>query len=226
MTSQEPPATPGPPTPGPPTPPRARRARVLVLAWVLPVVVGSGLVFISQRGLNAVRLRPNTGPAPWALPDHLAQRIRAVDLPPYKDLSGDRPHPHAHLDIFVDGRPVTVPAELGLAPPYAALHTHANSGIIHMESSKTDAQYDLGQFFGLWGVRFTNECLGSYCSSVRVYVNGDEQPGKVTDVVLEPYSEIAVVAGAAPSDIPSSYDCHNAGAVERVSCRGFLTAAP
>src|SRR6476661_2016595 len=60
-------------------------------------------------------------------------------------------HIHAHLTVFVDGKPRRVPAGIGIAPPYAVqqtasgafvagatcfmwLHTHVADGIIHTES--------------------------------------------------------------------------------------------
>ena len=46
-------------------------------------------------------------------------------------------HIHQHLDIFVDGKPVEVPGDLGIGDGFISdLHTHASypPGIIHVES--------------------------------------------------------------------------------------------
>jgi hypothetical protein len=44
-------------------------------------------------------------------------------------------HVHAHLAIFIEGQPVTVPANIGIhATCIAWLHTHATDGVIHVEA--------------------------------------------------------------------------------------------
>jgi hypothetical protein len=122
-------------------------------------------------------------------------------------------HIHQHLDLYVDGRGVPVPAGIGIDPAvgYAPLHTHDPSGVIHVESP-TVRTYTLGQFFAVWGVRFTPSCLGGYCAGggrqLRVYVNGRAYRGNPTNLVLEPHQELVVAfapAAQLPSPIPSRY---------------------
>lgn len=192
---------------------------------VVPVLIGVVSVWTLAVVLakDDASLALNSGAAPWPLPDRASERIVAAGLKPYRD-SGPLSHPHAHLDIFIDGRSVPVPANLGLASPFASLHTHSDSGILHMESADSRATFTLGDLFTIWGVRLTDSCIGSYCSPTvsRVYVNGKEQNLSISKVQLEPLSEIAIVIGRSPDRIPESYDCHNAAEIERVSCRGFL----
>src|SRR5918911_1761365 len=60
-------------------------------------------------------------------------------------------HIHAHLDVFVNGQLMYIPPQIGIIPDKCIywLHTHDNSGIIHIESPiKRD--FTLGQFFDLW----------------------------------------------------------------------------
>ncbi|HEX9235017.1 MAG TPA: hypothetical protein VF972_01920 [Actinomycetota bacterium] len=45
-----------------------------------------------------------------------------------------------------------------------SIHTHDATGIIHIESP-TPRTFTLGEFFDVWGVRFTASCLGGYCRS-------------------------------------------------------------
>ena len=59
-------------------------------------------------------------------------------------------HIHQHLDIFRDGKHVTVPALIGIkrkgqGAEFAELHTHDTSGIVHLESDRAQA-FSLGQF--------------------------------------------------------------------------------
>lgn len=162
---------------------------------------------------------------PWPVPSHSADRYNAADLPPFEDKGGEIPHQHVHLDVFVNGLPVVIPAGLGLKPPFASLHTHTDSGIIHLETSDRHAAFKLGQLFTVWGVRLTDACLGGYCSSQRpvlAYINGIRYQGAIKDLPLKSYSQIALAVGEPPRVLPSRYDCTNVSASEARSCEGFL----
>ncbi|TSA18971.1 MAG: hypothetical protein D4R72_00825 [Nitrosopumilales archaeon] len=56
-------------------------------------------------------------------------------------------HNHAHLDVFVNGNSVPVPAQIGIVDNTCLywMHTHSIDGIIHMESPKS-LEFTLGQF--------------------------------------------------------------------------------
>jgi hypothetical protein len=125
-------------------------------------------------------------------------------------------HYHAHLDVIVDGQAVVVPAYIGFAvingstAGVTTLHTHDKSGVVHIESPN-HARYTLGQFFTEWGVRFTEACLGPYCSgngkTLTVSVNGAPYRGDPTKLVFHKHDEIAVEygdSGKLPKP-PSSY---------------------
>lgn len=107
-----------------------------------------------------------TGLLPWP-PEvaHLLARLRAIALP-WLASEGTALHIHQHLDLFVDGRRVPVPADVGISATggfLAPIHTHDASGVIHVESS-TRRAFTLGELFDVWGVRFTDSCLGGYCT--------------------------------------------------------------
>jgi hypothetical protein len=95
------------------------------------------------------------------------------------------------------------------APCLSPLHTHDPSGIIHTESEDPDQEpYTLSQFFAEWGVALNAECVGEFCktdTTVAVYVNGDQVTGNPAEIVLLSHTEIAIVIGTAPSEIPDSY---------------------
>jgi hypothetical protein len=62
-------------------------------------------------------------------------------------------HVHSRLDIFVEGQPVEVPANIGVKRGECLywLHTHEGQpGIIHVEAP-TEGDYTLGQLFAIWG---------------------------------------------------------------------------
>jgi hypothetical protein len=143
-------------------------------------------------------------------------------------------HVHAHLDVFVNGRPVTVPAGVGIEindpgvhhaklkdgslaygfidPPCAQpcispLHTHDVSGILHTEAKENQFN-NLGEFFTEWNVRLDDKCVGGYCkpaAPISIYVDGNAYTGNPRQIGLENLREIAIVIGTSPAEIPSSF---------------------
>jgi hypothetical protein len=82
--------------------------------------------------------------------------------------------------------------------------------MIHIESDRP-GRYTLGQFFDVWGVRFSETCLGGYCTGsgkeLAVFVDGHRVGDPHRSVVLRNRQEIAVVFGD-QSDLrlaPSKY---------------------
>ena len=146
--------------------------------------------------------------APWAQEyQFLADRLAPLGLTTLAGHSGLVLHIHAHLDIFVNGKHVTVPAEVGINPGagyLTELHTHDTRGVIHIEAQKS-RQFTLGQFVAEWGVFLNSHCMGSYCSGLKWYVNGKRQTGDPEALVLNSHQEIAIVIGKPPAKIPSSY---------------------
>jgi hypothetical protein len=150
-----------------------------------------------------------TGPAPWNPGlDTLPDRLDAVGV---NDLTveGQVLHIHQHLDIFVNGKRMPIPANIGIYDGefLTELHTHDPSGIMHLESPVAE-NFTLGQFFGVWGVRLNADCVGGYCRQVTpwtVYVNGQPYSGDPATLDLKSHQEIAFVIGTPPKQIPRSY---------------------
>jgi len=154
-----------------------------------------------------------TGEAPWEaeIPNLLA-RLKAINLPALHE-EGNALHIHQHIDIFIDGKPVTVPKDIGINFDerfISPLHTHDRTGVIHVESDKV-RDFTLGQFFDVWGVRFTKDCIGGYCAKggekLRLFSNGKPVTGDPRQLVLTAHQEIAIVYGPEKSSVvvPSSY---------------------
>jgi hypothetical protein len=126
---------------------------------------------------------------------------------------GTKLHFHAHLDVYVGGEHITIPAGIGIGPRngfYSPLHTHDTSGILHVESA-TRRSFTLGQFFGVWGVRLTARCIDGHCSrgnrTLEAFVDG-RAAGNPVDIELRPHAEIVLALGTRaqrPKPIPSSY---------------------
>jgi hypothetical protein len=191
-------------------------AALAAVAVIAAIVAG---VLLTRGGSNDSRAAVvpqqselaglQTGPAPWnpgldTLPDRLDPvGVHALTT------EGQVLHIHQHLDIFVNGKHEPVPQGIGIYDGQflTELHTHDAAGIVHVESP-TARNFDLGQFFGVWGVRLNADCVGGYCRQVTpwtVYVNGKPYSGDPAALVLREHQEIAFVIGKPPKKIPSSY---------------------
>lgn len=125
-------------------------------------------------------------------------------------------HIHAHLDIFINGQPYVIPPQIGIIPGKCLywLHTHDNSGIIHIESAER-RNFTLGEFFDIWNKKFNNTQLfdnvaneTSNNTSLTVFVNGSKVNGDANhrDIRLNDQEEIAIVYGRNPPKIPDKYN--------------------
>jgi hypothetical protein len=169
-----------------------------------PRVNGSVSIPAGLPGL--LRTKPPWGPNNGAT---LLPRLQALGIP---ELGQEQLafHIHQHLDLFVNGKPVAVPALVGIHATgntfFADLHTHDDSGIIHVESAQ-QYDYTLGQFFAVWGVRLSRNCIGGLCGSspLRLWVNGQPFVGNPAQLVLSSHEEIAVAFGKPPAKIPTHY---------------------
>jgi hypothetical protein len=177
--------------------------------------------------------QPAEGAAPWPAPPNPLELTKEAGLEPERKESLIF-HVHAHLDVFVDGKPVTVPAGIGIntadpgvqhgtledgseayggielcdQPCISPVHTHDDSGVVHTESAFHRLNH-LGQFFTEWGVRLDADCVGGYCkpdTSVAVYVDGEPYERDPADIELEDGREIAIVIGTPPAEIPKSWN--------------------
>lgn len=196
-----------------------RRIKVICGFAVLIIVVLAILNCSPNNSVSNLNIDTlpgmQTGPAPWpAEITHLKERLSDINLPALTQ-EGEVLHIHQHLDIFVDGKPVQVPYGIGQGEKssfLASIHTHDNRGIIHIESP-TDQVFTLGQFFDIWGVHLTADCIGGYCNqggrTLRVFINGNPFSGDPRTIKLEQHQEIFVAYGTAdelPDPIPSSYE--------------------
>jgi hypothetical protein len=142
-------------------------------------------------------------------------------------------HVHAHVDLFVDGQPITIPAGIGIniddpavrrfdeadgsvayggitlcaQPCISPLHTHDETGIIHTESASQQPN-TLGQFFIEWGVPLSDSCVGEYCNPkpIAFYVDGEPYTQDPGAIELTDHREIAIVIGTPPPQIPTTAD--------------------
>ena len=187
------------------------------------------VMILAACGLTA-EAPPTPGDLIWPAPTNPLERTVSAGLQPEVRETLIF-HVHAHLDVFVDGRPVLVPAAIGIniadpgvrtskwngSPAYGGiagcaqpcispLHTHDVSGVIHTESS-THKDNTLGQLFTEWGVPLDANCFATYCKpakSVAVYVDGTKFTGDPGTIPLSDRKEIAIVVGTPPAQIPNT----------------------
>ena len=147
-------------------------------------------------------------------------------------------HVHAHLDVFVDGKPVAVPAGIGInigdpevqmevmpdgtkryggialcnEPCISPLHTHGVDGFLHTESAESKPN-TLGEFFVEWGVALDASCVATFCgpaTAIAIYVDGIPSTGDPRAIEITDRREIAIVIGTPPPEIPKTADFSNA----------------
>ena len=176
--------------------------------------------------------RPSHGAPPWPAPPDPLARIRAAGLTsePHEFFGY---HVHAHLDVFVNGKPIRVPGGIGIdvddpavrsdreqdgtiayggisdcgKPCISPLHTHADDGVLHTESQRNEPN-KLGAFFTEWGVPLSRICVGGYCKPadpVAFFVEGKRYTRDPRQITLTNLKEIAIVVGSPPKQIPSRF---------------------
>jgi hypothetical protein len=174
--------------------------------------VSLGPAFGSMTALPGVL----TTPPPWPVNNgdsKLQLRLRKIGLDALT-AEGQALHIHQHLDIYVAGKQVTVPAQIGIASSggfISDLHTHDATGIMHVESPAVTS-FTLGQFFAVWGVRLDARCIGSLCASgdkrLAAWVDGKPVPADPTRIVLAEHQEIVLAYGTEaqdPDPLPTTY---------------------
>jgi hypothetical protein len=116
-------------------------------------------------------------------------------------MEGAVQHIHTHLQIFNRGRSVEVPAQIGIMQISGCLywlHTHANDGIIHIESPVMRT-FTLGQFFDVWDQSLNRTQAASARAPrghvLRVTVNGRLWKGNPRAIPLRDHEEIVIQNG-------------------------------
>jgi hypothetical protein len=207
---------------------KGRAAAVLLL-----VLAGCGGNKQSAETTTRPAPTPATGAVPWPAPPNPMALTRKAGLTP-ETHEFVFLHVHSRLFVFVNGKPVTVPAGIGIdinnpavhsgtlpdgstdyggiAPPCAQpcispLHTHDDTGVLHTEAKENQFN-TLGELFTEWEVRLDTNCVGGYCkpkAPIAVYVDGDRYTGDPRNIKLEDKKAIAIVIGTPPDKIPSSF---------------------
>ncbi|CAM3752875.1 hypothetical protein [Nocardiopsis rhodophaea] len=203
---------------------RKRRRRVVVFgsaAAMSTLVIGLAGWGITQLP-DAEKTTPlpelvsgeGTDLPPWPLPEDPVALAKKASLR-VAPMEGTAEHFHTHLDVIVDGEPVTVPANIGIHPAGTAmseLHTHDERGVIHIEAPTDDKRYTLGQLFAEWDVKLDADTLGGLeadeTNTLRAYVDGEPFDGDPARIELKPRGQIALIYGPKDADVevPDDFD--------------------
>jgi hypothetical protein len=187
-------------------------------AAVVAIALGVGLGIAFSGGNSGGSSAPNTvnfaklpdlheGPPPWDNGSgFLEERLPFLNL----DLLGAEGqvlHVHQHLDLYVNGKHVSVPAGIGITLDRTAItqvHTHDTSGVIHVESP-TRRSFTLGEFFGEWGVWVSANRVGDEHGKVNWWLNGKKQTGNPANLDLKAHQVIVIAIGKRPPTIRKTY---------------------
>jgi len=175
--------------------------------WLLPLVMTVvALVVIFLAAFLYYRQTPTPTPSP---PTTAAtgQPVDGVQCQTSEQVAY---HIHAHLAIYVNGQPQTVPLGIGIPNPqvdsssgepfvvggscFYWLHSHATDGVIHIESPD-QRTYTLGNWFDIWGAALSATQVGGDKGTVIAYVNGQRYAGDPRNIPLTAHAVIQLNVG-------------------------------
>jgi hypothetical protein len=130
-------------------------------------------------------------------------------------------HIHAHLAVFVSGRPGVIPEGIGIAPPRSEeqsasgpfvvagscfywLHSHTDDGVIHIESP-LQRTYTLGDYFDIWHQPLSATEVGRASGPVTAYVNGHLFAGDPRTIPLNAHAVIQLDVGTKVAPLPYTF---------------------
>jgi hypothetical protein len=131
-------------------------------------------------------------------------------------------HVHAHLTVFVRGKPRRLPAGIGFWPPlgpqnyrhgqfgvtpdncWASLSTRYDDGLIHIESP-VERSFVLGELFDFWGQPLGRSVLGPARGAVTAIVNRKVWTGDPRRIPLTAHAQIQLEVGR-PLVAPQTID--------------------
>jgi hypothetical protein len=163
-------------------------------------VIGRRILITILMGLALTALAAT--PLESSLQVFSSSSLSSTNAPVINDISCDTMehftmHIHAHLDIFINGEGYSIPSNIGIIPNQCIywLHTHDDTGIIHIESPE-NRTFTLGEFFDIWGENLNNnqifDNMAGQGNNLTVFVNGKQaSPG--TDfrkIPVNAYDEI------------------------------------
>jgi hypothetical protein len=178
------------------------------------VLVAAAVVFgVLKANQNASANVPATGDTSKAVLASTAGQVTGDAVDGIQSNSTEQVlfHVHAHLAIYVNGKPKLLPYGVGIVPPYQLqqtadgpfvaggakfywLHTHDETGVIHIESP-VQRTFTLGNFFDEWRQPISATQVGPAKGAVTAFVNGKKFTGDPKNVPLGAHSVIQLDVG-------------------------------
>jgi hypothetical protein len=182
----------------------ARQRRTLLISGVVAlVVIIAGVAFFSLRGALANGGQSNASSTPAAVSvDSTATAI--ASMPPVglssiqcNSMEQLTYHVHAHVSIYINGQPATIPANVGIDQTQGCfywLHTHDTSGVIHVEAPGP-SNFVLGTFFDEWKQKFSQLGYPQQLDQAgwTAYVNGKQYNGDFRNISLISHTLITLM---------------------------------
>lgn len=106
--------------------------------------------------------------------------ISLPSLPEDQIIAKQGIHWHPELAIYIKGQRQEIPVNVGLGVVHNPIHTHDDTGVIHLEFSGLVSENNirLGKFFRIWNKQFSKDCIFESCNGpdgqVKMLVNGEE----------------------------------------------------
>jgi len=124
-------------------------------------------------------------------------------------------HIHTHLTMYINGKQVTLPQNVGIASDQSCLywlHVHDTTGVIHIEAPAGHS-FILGNFLDEWGTQFPTLSYPSELdlSGWTAYLNGKLYQGDFRKVPLQSHDVITLMYNSPNAQPDTSYDWNAAG---------------
>lgn len=176
--------------------PVGRRLPVPAILAVVAVVIAAAAVAFGGGGPGDASPSATPGGSPAAVATGSPGASAGI---PCEATERIEYHVHAHLNIRYAGELQAVPPNIGITPTcFSWLHTHANSGVVHVEAPE-DRDFTLGQFFVVWGQPLSRteilERTVGPGETMFVFVNGELYTGDPRDIELQNLQLIDIQIG-------------------------------
>ena len=160
----------------------------------IKLIVGTLLLLIIIGGVVALaRHHSGNSGQPYGTLDPEEQRLLKYNLGSMSGNMGMHIHPVVH--IFIMGAEQKIPANAGISANFMhVIHTHDDTGTIHVESPQAFA-FKLRDVFIVWGKNFNQTCIFQYCvdesHTLMMTVNG-EPSNEYENLVLKDGDQIKI----------------------------------